>query len=430
MTKNYRIVTLIAILIACLPAFQAAAGTIDTLEEFSSYVLEHNIAYKKALLSIESAEAHLVSALKLEDSSLTVDSAYNQNSTGSAWSNTLTAQIPIYDQLSLTASIDQSLQGSIGLSISPFAHSTAAFQSETAYVSAIAYAKELAVTTTASAIEAYLDVETTRRYLEIQKTLTDLKEELYTDEKARYSLGESTLEDVSDALIAWSAARGSLLKLQSELQHAESTLYGITQTELSLLPLSEITVSDLEEIITTYEQSRMLDTADPAVPYSVVSSQYAAAAAAAEYDATWEFDPDLTIKGTLGYDGQTFGTSVSFSVGLQDWKNEEKALKAGEVAIAQDSLTLALDESAFELDQLKLSLSLDDENIEIARLKLEQTESLLHEAEFLNQLGEISELELRESEIMYALAEADVFSALADEYVDYLSLEKFVRTAD
>ena len=181
----------------------AGAETLSSLEDITRFALERNLEYRQALLAVNKAASQTEGLLRISRTALSLTGQYGQDS---GWDAGAALNIPILDQLGLSAKINQNKVSQISLSLNPLYHSDSTAQLSLAYKKALIQAEQVLIQTEQSARNAVLSWMASQRKIDYQKSLAQVKRISYEDEKVRYSAGEATLDDVREALITWSQA--------------------------------------------------------------------------------------------------------------------------------------------------------------------------------------------------------------------------------
>ncbi len=419
----------------------ASAETINTIEQAEQTALLNNLEYKSAVLEVLKAEHALEGIIKLDSSSISLSGSYGQKNTdntdaaeasaddsGFGWQ--ASASLPVIEQLSLGASVDEDFTGTFSISLNPLSHSGSTEETRLAYESKLAAAEDKATEISDAAVAGYLDWAAAVSDYDVKLDTADVKQILYEDEKVRFEKGESTLDDVREAFTAWSESRTSANDALSKLQTAEAELYSILNIDSAVVNLELPAEADLFNNIETMQNE--INSAELAIngSYAVYSAETAAQSLELQLKNTWLFEPDLSISGNLSISPSnlqpTFSATAAVSFGLDDWNAEERAELAAELEISRRQAVQTINAEQLSLKQAVTAAETAAINYEAAVIELEQAEELLDEADFLHELGEYSAAELEETRLEYEQIKNNLFSAAASHYAALRALAAYI----
>jgi len=401
---------------------------LGSLEEIVEYAYKHNLSYRQDLWEVGKAQNDIEGLLRIDQSSFSFtrdipvveDPDADKDPEYSAG-----VTVPVLDQFSLSASIDQDNDITSALNFTPLAHDDLKEQDIIAYEKALIDAEQSALDVRNEAVTAALTWMDLSRQLNTQDARATMKGTAYEEEKIRYDAGESTLDAVKEALLEWSEAQGDRTSLQQKERTARTDLYSILHADTSELVVSVITLSALREAIEQLEETSSIDQTAPESAAAVLLADLDARSLEEKRKNTWLFEPDLnaglSITRNSDQDLQVAAT-VSFSFGLDDFNRAEREELAVDIELAREQHQQTLEQSLLEYEEQMLALEAAQAAREIRDIELEQTELLHEEAKFLHNQGDISELELDDARITYEQAENSLFSALVEEYTALLDL--------
>ena len=421
---------LLAAVAAAALIFTAAvsAETINTINRVEQTALLNNLDYRTAVLEVLKAENAVETRLKLDNSSLSLAGSWEQQTGGIGWQ--ASANLPLFEQLSLSAGVNQDLDSTYGISLAPLAHSSAVQESELNYQLKIAAAEQTARETADAAVTSYLSWAAAAVDYEIRQDVAEVKQVLYEDEKIRFDAGESGLDDVRDAYTEWSEARTALNDSLNNLQSAEAGLYStlnIDPADIDIEPPSEAELLSLTETL-----KASLTASDTSITgsYAVLAAESSTGSLELQLKNTWAFEPDLSISGQMtlaSADLQpAFSATAAVSIGLDDFNLDEREELATELEISRSRLVQTVSSEELNLEQARISAETAAIDYEIAGLAFEQAGELLDEAEFLLELGEYSEAELEETKLEYEQAQNSLFRAAAEHYTALRALAAYL----
>ena len=425
MMKNTKVCTLL-MTAAVLFASGVYAETINSISQVEETALLNNLDYRRAVLEVKKAEDGLEDILKINNSSLSLSSTYGSEN-NFQWRTA--ADLPLFEQISISASLDQDMKGTVGFNFNLLSHSVKVKTSRLDYEQKRAAAKETAETIAKASIKSYLDWSAAKTDLDILGRTAALKEDAYNDEKIRYEKGESVLDDVRSAFTAWSESRAAVITAKNSLLDLEKTLYlnlGIDPQNSTIL---SVEMDSLYTCISGLETE--LKSAEYSVTgrYAVINAQIEAEKSETVYKNTWLFDPQLLIGGALSISPNTMypETSITASVsfGYDSWNKEKQEERKAALEINRREKTQIRNSEQLSLQQAMVSAENSDINCSIAETEMEQAKELLEEARFQYTQGEYSSLELEETVIQYSQSQNNLFKALAARYMALRTLKTY-----
>jgi outer membrane protein TolC len=428
---NYSLRRIMTILLLGSALTSVPALSLESIEEYTSYVLQQDLSLSGVQIDITSARNDLEEPSLLEASTLSVDSGYSHTGTGSIWKGTLGAAVPLTDALQLSGSVTGSfasgyaLSGSLGLDYRPFFHSVEEELSQISYEQLTAQEAQTVRSVSLTAVEHLLAWRTAQRAYELSADAASVYEQTYLDQKVRYELGEASLDEVRNALLSWSTANRQTLTAQTTLQQAQQQMYLLLGDEVTAFTLPDPDTEALQQLIKQIEGSGVLETVSPSGSSAVQAAQYAAQRARITYEDIRTYDPDLRISTTAAYNDDSIGASVAFSLSAQDFNSEQKQQAYDQLILAERTAAQQYDSTLFAIEDLKNSLISTAAQLEIIELEIEQAESLQEESALLYELGTLSATELEQSRNDLLQSEHQYYSTLADRYMIILELRAY-----
>ncbi|HAK45072.1 MAG TPA: hypothetical protein DCO79_04020 [Spirochaeta sp.] len=403
-----------------------SAETINTIEQIEQTALLNNLEYKTAVLDVMKSENDLVSRLKLETSSVNLSGSYSDSNSDFGWQASIL--LPIFEQLSISASLNQEQTGIFGVNINPLAHSVTTAQTELAYSIKLAAAEEKAADIANTAVKSYLEWAAADSDYYIKLKTADVKKILYEDEKIRFDNGESNLDDVRDAFTSWSDARAGMNTALNQLQTAETGLYTTLNVDPADNNVESPVEADLFNLIDSLKAE--IDASELSISgsYSVYIAETAAESLERQLKNTWLFEPDLGLSGSVRVvPGSTpeLSASASLSIGLDDCKADERNELETELEISRQKAVQTMNSEQLQLQQALTRAETAAINYDVAEVELQQAEELLDEAEFLYELGDYSAAELEETGLLYQQIRNGLYSAAAEHYNALRALSVF-----
>lgn len=416
--KFYKSLAALAAVLILLSA-SLEAETMDSLEKVEEAALMNNLDYKSALLEVTKAENVREGRLKWDSSSVSVSTSYGQgNGSALGWQSSL--NLPLLEQMSLGASVGDQ-QSALSVTLDPLAHSDVEAQTLLAYRQKVVAAEEMAREIVDRAVEAYLSWAVAASDYEVKKSAAAVKKSLYEDEKVRYEVGESDLDEVRLAFTAWSEAVKAMNTAQSTRESARLTLY----TLLNLSPREyELALPDQADLLEKIE-SLKAGVAEAELSVAgrspLLTAEITTQGLEKERENTWLLEPQLLISGALTFSAAspqpvpTASASLSFS--LDDWKADEIDELERELEISRQLQAQTLQSEQLNLQKARIQVENTSLNWEVARVEGEQARELLDEAEFLFSRGEYSQSERDEMLLQFKQSRNNLFSAAADHYI-------------
>jgi len=415
-------VRMICALATLVFAFALATG-VDaeplTLQGAVDKALGQNVGYQTALLAVDQARNSLVDVVNWKG--VGVSATQKQSSDAKAASTTtLGLNLPLFDQLGATATVDQDKNAQVSVTATPLAHSDTAAQATIAYDKAILAAVQARVTLEASVRKAYLAQVSAQAQLDVQAQTTALKQTGYQDAKARLDKGTVTLTEVRTALKDWTDARSQQTTLERALVVAKTTLTSALQADaVDLAPMDGAAVQAAIQALGP------LDATVKGTATSVKVQALEVDAQKAKADAVWWLDPGLSVTGTgvLPTTGTaTWSGSVTLSLALGSWQGSDRTLADRSVELARQTLVAQTASARSAETQALLSIQAAASTVDSRQLALSQAKDLLEETLLLQKAGQATEIDVEEAQLGVTAAENGVFQAWADEYGARLDL--------
>ncbi len=398
-----------------------SAEILESTDDLIAFGLAHNLTYMKALYALRSAESDLDVDEPYESSSLAINSTAILNTSSNSWDTSMNLDLPLFDQLSLSANIDTDLDGSVGLTYRPFDTSDTTVVIDTIYEVAVVYLNELEKTLTSGIINAYLSYGIVLEEMNYQQKVADLEKLYYEDEKALYALGESSVLEVQEQFLDWIDKKALVRSKQSAVTEAKISLYTLLGSDSQDLELPEI---DFDAITSAIAENDLIDfetTSSAMGSYTVIETQNIALRAQDAYDTQRLYDPDLKISSDINMAG-AITTSVVFGIGFDDFKADEKDDLYDHLTLARAETLSKITETQFKIDTLILSLEEDKMQIEDVELEIQQNDLLIEEGRLLFEYGEYSDLDLQSLLLTSEQLELYLYSKIKEKYIHQLDL--------
>lgn len=422
-----KILVVIIVFTGFLAALFAEPAAPSTLEELAALAAANNLDLKESLWELEKARSALPGTWGFTSSTLTLKgeaAGAGENFTPSV-SAGLT--VPVTDQVRLTGTIEADRSGEAGISLFPLAHSDETTQARLSLTLQEQKAVEKKIEAENTALGAVLTWMSSRESLEIQESLTVLREQEYRDARVRYEAGEVVLDEIRRLLQVWSEAQSLLVSRQVQEQADLAALRDALGREDISLP--SLSTADLEAEILRLQGTLTPGEAAAEASGAVRESFITRESLAAALKNTWAFSPTLQADLEMGWDGggePALGLSVSFNFSLEDFQGDRREELKGDLALEEARAEQTLRQEEQMLQQVLLSLDTARLNREVAQLAREEAGQLAEESELLYSLGEYSALEREEALLDRRVAELTYFQALTDQYMAWLNLRVYL----
>lgn len=375
----------------------------------------------KATESVRNAADAIGSPFSFDQSRITISGTYREEH-DFEYDGSLS--LPLLPQLSLSGSLGSGGSGSVGLELSPFARWPAYAEERGAYETALARLEERIAVTRARAEDLALAYLSRQMQLENRRAGVSLAEDGYEVALRTYELGESTIEDLSEAQKSASDARREYVSAQRAALEAEKSLallLGPTAARTgdeSVDSLSPPTVAQLIDRVNA--RASVVESVHPASARSIVleEAQLELAALREEERSTWLWRPNLLVTGSAGFAPERPDPRLSASVTMRfspnDLAAERKADLAASIADAVDAV--ATEEFVLELDvqTARHAIAVARESLRAAQIELDRAELVARETKLLYEQGERTELEARQARLSRDSARTALFIAAAE----------------
>lgn len=425
--KRYILLYIVLFIISTGLTSQTKLKSIDDISKFG---VENSINYRKSILSLSEAEDKREGILKLDSSSIATKTSYSGTSTDSIDLET-TILIPVIDQLTITGSVSENIEGKVGLSISPLSHSETRIQNDLSYRSSVINSQSALLSAEIDAVESSLNWMSASKNFNMQNENWLLEEIIYNDDKSRYNSGDITLDELKESLISWSEARKLYISSEQNLKETEKNLYEDLGSTSKDVEVKIISVKDLEESLVKLKSSMNTGITNFNKNSSLQLSAISVKSAKEHLKKTWTYEPDITAQLAVPYDenglnSDGFSASINFSLSLDDFNKSERDRAEDYYNISILENRLKINEAEVDLNRTLNMLESNNINSDIFRVEYEQAEILLSEAELLYSSGVYSEVELEQSKVYLTQGENNLFDALVTEYLSWLDLKRYL----
>lgn len=413
----------ITILLA-LAGAHVFAETQMTVSQIAEYALENSRDIENAIDSVRDAEEVAGGIFEFESSRLSVNGGYiyapdapvdvHSLSLGSSIS------VPIIPQISVSGSIDQILedemQGSVSISVSPFAGLGSEWREWEILRKAQVQLSSVEARVPMNAELDALDMVRTVLNLSYVERALALEESKYEIAQNQYELGDLNYSEYDSAVNGLSGARQKYYEAQKSLFATQKKMYQILGPGADEVQITPISVEEILSMIGTRENE--LSDAMLGNPTSVtlLNTMIELEALNRQLKQTPAFLPDVSVSANTNFPFSSARASVSFSVSPNNLALEERDdIKQ---SIVWKQLDLEIEQQSIELEKktLQNSLAVAKEALQVSQNSLEAAIRRFEENKYLHDLGEKLDIELEEFELSVFSAEINLFRSAVDLY--------------
>lgn len=416
-------------------ALLALSAESRSVEEIILLARENNPQLLAAENDLLSAGENLVGPILLGNSSLSVKGDYRliepagTAKTSDRLGASLSVSVPVTDQLSLSASLDDDMNYGAGIALKPLNLTANRVNSEVK----LDRAKQELDYGRRSLDWTVLNLILNLALAEKEKALYDAREALeneqYLASHALYLAGDATYDDYLSAMDALTGAEEDSLNKTEALQSASKSLWtslGLSQSyELEAIPLDRVDnlAASLDDI------AQGLAGGETLFP-DVAEARNSLLQAERTLETTLRFHPDLSVtanlNGNLEESSSPNGTlSVSLGLSRDSFNGTALAILEAERNEKELALEQTLFESRLEEESLLSSLELARKALDLARRDYERSKILADETALLTQRGERTILEQEEARLSLEQSEIRLYdraSSLIKAASEYILL--------
>jgi outer membrane protein TolC len=432
--KPGRIAFVILLLGLAAGAFPQAL-TLSTLDEIAATGREMSIDYARAKLSAEKAASEVPDLLKIKSTSLSGTYSYTGAKTGLPGPSanptselSASLDVPLIDQVSLSASIKDDGSGRVNAAVKPLYHADTRTQKMIAYEKAVAAMEDAAKNAANSAVKAALKWMASERLLATKERAAVYAEDVYKAAKAARDIDQSvvSLDEVSKALSSWSKARSDLITQQTSTRNAKAEFIKLLGTSEDDIEIKMLGTEELEQALTALKSSLAgAESSGPAASYSVRSAELDLQSKSSTAKSIWVFEPDLSLSAGFSFSRESdpvASISATLKLSLDNLKTGDKAQAEAQLKLAAKTLAQTKIAQESEYAQALARVKTAAISTENQRLSRDQAAEIRDEAAFLFAHGSYSELENESAALSLAQAEDALYQALVDEYSAWLDL--------
>lgn len=344
-----------------------------------------------------------------EQSSSGIESNENENLTGS-----VSLQIPLLEQFSLSAQVNQDGQTSIDVSLTPFGGSTSSLNSQW---NLIMIQEELDLRQEEISEELFLKIleypviQDNARLLEAQ---LELREAQYMAGQALYERGVISYDDLQNLSDLWLESSSKYTEGQSKLIQSDLELRTLLGGAIDELPIFMVEVDQLVEWITERDaEIKSLQESSDVYSTTLTRLSQELEVTAQELRLSPLFEPELNISAQANFDDQQSSASLSVTMVLsrdsfqaqerQSLKEEQQRLSR-EYSLESYGLDLQLEGNLQQVEIRRVAYDL-------AQAQFQRLTTLLEETELLFQQGDRTTLELDQARLDHQQAQASLYEA-------------------
>jgi outer membrane protein TolC len=415
--RNYFTLTLGCLLGASIAASAHAVELSSFVSDAQKVLLTNNS------LSLQSAQVTYDRAARELGVDLLDETRINASANSTAYladdttqENSLVATVdltqPLTSQLSLGAKLTSENETTLSVTYQPFAEEWITPQQTYNYEQAkvrLDYAKESIVDTFQVNLSDLFTAQ-----LDYQLAGSKLQLAQLTEESIQAA---ATVDDVStDDLIE---AQRETLSAQKELLSAKMTL---SESQLLVsqalgVPTSDIVAPTLTQLQALVENRKTVLSARAST--NIASENTMLLEAELNYlQSTAEnidgFDSGLTFSSSYEIEDQVFKAGVSFNLSPSSWNDEKKLDSALDVSIQEMQIKQEAETLALQVQLQQQRVELEAESAEVSNIGYQQQQQVLQETQYLFELGERTQLELTEQELIEIEAGQTYMKALYD----------------
>lgn len=396
--------------------------TLDNFNKIKEFAAKNNIEYKESLINLSVKINNIEPLLKFEESKITGEATIDYTGE-SIYKSSI--ELKIIEQLEATGSINNDLEGSIGLNINPFTNNgnreITDLQYKIAYITSVNTLKKVEN----NALMNFLNWSITKKNISILNDKVNRNLDIYNESKVRYDIGNITLDDLHEDLIKYSTTRKFLLEEEQKLKTLETTLYNSLGAVSNEVIITEITLEELKKELDIIKENGMSNHFNPESNYGYNLALLNQQIEKNNKDHTWFYTPDLSIKGNIPYNEgdielEEITGSISFSIALDDFNFNDRKIANDKYELAVKSSSLALKEAESNFKKAIEKIVSSEINSNIWDTEYQQAQILLSEAILLLNNGTYSKLDLEEKRIFLQESELNLMDAYSQEYIAWL----------
>jgi hypothetical protein len=344
-------------------------------------------------------------------------------------SGSLSVNIPVIDQLSLSTTLDSDQNISAGITLKPLNMTTNQVDSRIKWENAQNSLNHIKNNLDWDILERVLTLTLREQEIELYSALEILENEQYQATHALYLAGEATYDDYLKALDDLTSAEENSLNGREALQTASWNLWTYSGLSESY-DLESISLESVETLADELNNTVKSLQEELAVSLSVLTARNALIQTEKSLDTTLRFHPDLSVSanvnGTLDSSSTIQSTlSVNLTLSNNSFNGTKKIILEANRKEKELALSQSLFESRLKNESLLATIELAEKALELAKRDEERSRILANETEILFARGERTTLEKEEVFLALTQSQIGVFeraSALIKAEADYLTL--------
>ncbi len=417
-----KIIIFLITLTSILPCFASISETVNDLYQIA---LNKDSGYLSAKNSLNDAIDNLEEDPLYYQSTLSINSQIDNESSLSSLSS-LSIDVPILDQLTISTNIDTNLDGGLSFTYSPLNESQSNINQEINLENANVYIEEYKENLLLNITQAYIKYLISIEKLNNQKEIAALDKAIYDENVSLFKLDEISLSEVQDSLLDYNSS--TLLISDYELEKYTNKIQIIELIGIENSQDIIIEHSDLDEIINLCNDlDSVLNEKDFSYTntFEVTKALNETISIQDSYDSLKTYDPTFNISCNLSTSSDISAT-ISFKTSYDDYNKDEKdsllkdlevskALASKEIYKIQDTIDIL--EKTIESDKLKISNIKD---------QIEENNDILYDAYSLLELDEYEQLDYQSLLLNSNNLKLSLIEAYSTLYNDQLTLINYL----
>lgn len=415
------------LLVLMIPFTALYATSVD--EEISNLVnisLQNNIDYLNAKNDLKNSQDDLEQSPAILDSSISSDSSVSYSSSSTTFVSSLDVSIPLIDQLTLSASVDTNLDGSVGLTYNPLASSDSTVPNEINLENASVNLNEVEESLKVDIAQAYINYLLAIEDLNQQEAQVTHDQKEYEQQKELYDYQETTLIDLQDSLMSYTESKNKIKDLELAVYSTKVTLYQlIGVSDYSSIELVQADLNQLVDLNSDLETVLDGKSFSPLSDKDVVAALNSTALLEDSYDTLKLYSPTFSINTKVKLDG-TVSAGVSFKTSAADYNGDEKEDLLNQIDLSKIESAQTISKVTSSIELLQNTVASDKQSISDIEMQIEQNNLVMNEAKALLDLGEYESLDYETLELNANNLQLSLIKAYATLYVDQLKLINYL----
>ncbi|MGD1820956.1 MAG: TolC family protein [Pleomorphochaeta sp.] len=415
------------LLVLMIPFTALYATSVD--EEISNLVnisLQNNIDYLNAKNDLKNSQDDLEQSPAILDSSISSDSSVSYSSSSTTFVSSLDVSIPLIDQLTLSASVDTNLDGSVGLTYNPLASRDSTVPNEINLENASVNLNEVEESLKVDIAQAYINYLLAIEDLNQQEAQVTHDQKEYEQQKELYDYQETTLIDLQDSLMSYTESKNKIKDLELAVYSTKVTLYQlIGVSDYSSIELVQADLNQLVDLNSDLETVLDGKSFSPLSDKDVVAALNSTALLEDSYDTLKLYSPTFSINTKVKLDG-TVSAGVSFKTSAADYNGDEKEDLLNQIDLSKIESAQTISKVTSSIELLQNTVASDKQSISDIEMQIEQNNLVMNEAKALLDLGEYESLDYETLELNANNLQLSLIKAYATLYVDQLKLINYL----